>query len=291
MNSLSAPLNLTAYATPTACVEPLDNGWRMSLPAARSLRYRLAELHDYTHRPRRRFPWRPPFTVHLEARVSEARLPGTWGFGLWNNPFGLALGFGGHFLLPALPNAIWFFYASPENWLSFRGNGSLSTRSNTPSVSSSKQNASFLNPTPDTSYPGNGLLAQVFSAPRIPSLLLAAAGLLTSPILLSLFATRTTRRWLRRAARLLIGEEAVRLSMDPTDWHSYRIEWSRNRSVFWVDGVRVLETPVSPRPPLGLILWIDNQFAVFTPQGDIASGVLPNPESHLMVRNLQVQQG
>jgi hypothetical protein len=35
---------------------------------------------------------------------------------------------------------------------------------------------------------------------------------------------------------------------------------------------------VSPRPPLGLVIWIDNQYAAFTPNGRIGFGVLENPE-------------
>ena len=36
---------------------------------------------------------------------------------------------------------------------------------------------------------------------------------------------------------------------------------------FEVDGVTVLQTPLSPRPPLAAVIWIDNQYAAFTPQG------------------------
>ena len=61
------------------------------------------------------------FSLSLSARVSSDSIPGTWGFGLWNHPFGLSIGFGGSpWRLPALPNAVWFFGASEENYLSFR---------------------------------------------------------------------------------------------------------------------------------------------------------------------------
>jgi hypothetical protein len=42
--------------------------------------------------------------------------------------------------------------------------------------------------------------------------------------------------------------------------------------------MQVFESPVSPNPPLGLVIWIDNQYAAFTPDGKIGFGVLPNPE-------------
>ncbi len=315
--------------------------WLLSLPADPLPRYRLAELNDYSGRPRHRFPWHPPLILSLEARVSDPDLPGTWGFGLWNHPFGAAIGFGGTFLLPALPNAIWFFYASPENWLSFCGDHLPSPKSSSePDAPFPQDNASSPNPrpaaastghsfihlpsggpeqplpagsqatnfssipgdfafhysspfspSPENEPPGNGFLAQVFSSPRIPSVLLATAGLLALPMLLPSLATRRTRRWLRRLARTLIREQTIRLRVDPTDWHAYRLEWSPNRCAFWVDHVRVWETSLSPHPPLGLALWLDNQFAAFTPQGELTWGVLPNPEAWLRVRHLQVKSG
>ena len=47
---------------------------------------------------------------------------------------------------------------------------------------------------------------------------------------------------------------------------------------FEVDEVQVFESAVSPNPPLGLVIWIDNQYAAFTPEGKIGFGVLANPE-------------
>jgi hypothetical protein len=45
-----------------------------------------------------------------------------------------------------------------------------------------------------------------------------------------------------------------------------------------VDDVQVFVSAVSPNPPLGLVVWIDNQYAAFTPEGKIGFGVLANPE-------------
>ena len=66
--------------------------------------------------------------------------------------------------------------------------------------------------------------------------------------------------------------------MDPTQWHRYRLDWREKRVSFMVDDVQVFETAVSPSPPLGLVIWIDNQYAAFTPEGRIGFGVLENPE-------------
>ena len=75
-----------------------------------------------------------------------------------------------------------------------------------------------------------------------------------------------------------VEEDGVRLSVDATEWHGYRFEWSPMRSAFWVDDELVLETSVAPRSPLGLVIWIDNQFAAWRPDGKIGFGVLENTE-------------
>jgi hypothetical protein len=67
-------------------------------------------------------------------------------------------------------------------------------------------------------------------------------------------------------------------SVDPTHWHKYRLEWREKRVLFEVDDVRVFESAVSPNPPLGSVIWIDNQYAAFTPEGKIGFGVLENLE-------------
>ena len=132
--------------------------------------------------------------------------------------------------------------------------------------------------------PGNGFLAQAFRSPNIPSPLLALAGIPALPFL----ATRRTRKWLRGLASRVIREDGIRLSVDQTQWHAYRLEWSPTRSAFWVDEALVLETSVSPRPPLGLVIWLDNQFAAFTPEGKIGFGVLKNEAAWLEVADLQI---
>lgn len=266
-----------------ANVTPLPNGWRMEIPAGDASAYRFAQLDDYSGLPRGDFPSRPPLTLSLRARVSSASLPGTWGFGLWNDPFGLSLGFGGNPLrLPALPNAVWFFHASEENWLSFNLNQESESSAfgndpeNDPEV---ELRDSEMGLRDSEAGFGNGFLAQAFSSPRIPSSLLALTGILASLFL----ATRRTRMWLRGLARRVIGEAGTRISVDPTEWHAYRLEWSPTRSAFWVDDALVSESPVSPRPPLGLVIWIDNQFAKFTPEGEIGFGVLKNEAAWLEV--------
>ncbi|MGC8838200.1 MAG: hypothetical protein ACP5UM_07270 [Anaerolineae bacterium] len=215
---------------------------RLHLPPGPAGHYRLAQVDDYHHLPRARFPWTPPLRLSLEARVSHSEVPGTWGFGLWNDPFfAVGLGFGGTArLLPALPNAAWFFHASPPNHLTLRDD-----------------------------LPAQGFLAAAFSSPRLPSLLLAL-GMPFLPLLL----WRPAARALQRLARGVVQEDGVSLDLDPTQWHAYALEWRAGGVRFVVDGQTVLETGISPRGPLGLVLWVDNQYAAFRPEGRLAFGTL-----------------
>jgi hypothetical protein len=244
---------MNTSATQNAQVEKIDNGWRLGIGCGDSTRYRDAQLDDYSGLPRYKFPHQT-LTLSLRARASSASIPGTWGFGLWNDPFGLSLGFGGNpFRLPALPNAVWFFHASSENYLSFK------SPSTTPPASRNGGSAQ--------GEVANGFLAQTFRSPKFHPLLMLAG--LAFP-----FSRRDTRKLLSK----VIAEDGVKLGADVTQWHSYKFEWSQERVIFWVDQLRVFESLASPNPPLGIIIWIDNQFAAFTPEGKIGFGVLENPE-------------
>jgi hypothetical protein len=224
-------------------VSPASGQWRLCIPGGPGGGYRLAQLDDYSTLPRMRFRWRPPVSLELRARVSAAELPGTWGFGLWNDPFTASLGLAGTARrLPALPEAAWFFYASPPNYLALH----------------------------DT-HPVQGLLAATFASRRIPTPFLAA-GLPALPLL----AWPLTARWLRRIVRGFVAEDALCLDLDPTQWHSYRLDWRADVVNFAVDDRLCFTTTVTPRGPLGLVLWIDNQYAAFLPDGRLRFGTLAN---------------
>jgi hypothetical protein len=120
-------------------------------------------------------------------------------------------------------------------------------------------------------------LAQTFRSPKFHPLLIPAG--LALP-----FSRKVTRKLLGK----VIDEDGIRLTVDPTQWHSYQIEWSPNRVAFQVDHVQVLESSVSPHPPLGVIIWIDNQFAAFTPEGKLSAGVLSNEDSWIEVEELVI---
>jgi len=249
--------------TPAASVAPTSGGWHLAIPDGLRGRYRLAQLDDYgravtyhyMHLPRRAFGWQPPVTLCLRARASDASLPGTWGFGLWNDPFGLSIGFGGTTgRLPALPNAAWFFYASPPNYLSLRDD-----------------------------LPAQGLLAATFSSRRWPKLLLAP-GLLALPLL----ALRPVSRLLRRLASQIVCQDAAAVRVDVTQWHEYTLSWLCEAARFEVDGKVILTTPLAPHGPLGLVIWIDNQYAAWRPDGSLGYGTLENPAAWLEISDLDM---
>ena len=219
--------------------------WHLELPTGPRSRYRLAQLDDYHAVPRSRFPWHPPFRLSLRGRASAQDLPGTWGFGLWNDPFSLSLGLGGASQrFPALPNAAWFFYASPPNYLSFRND-----------------------------LPAQGFLAATFRSPKLPAPLLALASPLLAPAVLPIGAQLI--RWLLRQ---IIHQDAALIQADVIAWHTYTLDWQPQQVTLSIDGLFILTTPIVPHPPLSLVIWIDNQFAALPPKGRLSYGALPNPE-------------
>ncbi len=227
-------------------IKPIgENSWRLEIPAGEKSGYRLAQVEDYTSLRRHEFPWKCPSSLSLQARASHQEIPGTWGFGLWNDPFAISLGFGGASrALPALPNAAWFFFASPPNYLSFRDD-----------------------------IPAQGALTATFRSPEIPALLLAPAGLA-----LPLAFLPPGARLLRGLARQIIQQDAGSLPLDPTQWHNYYLEWQKDKLIFEVDGRAVFKTAVVPKSPLGLVIWVDNQYAALPPDGRFAYGNLANQE-------------
>jgi hypothetical protein len=222
-----------------------DNTWRLEITSGPGGHYRLAQLDDYTSLRRDAFPWRPPISVSLRARASAAAIPGTWGFGLWNDPFSFSMGFGGgERRVPVLPNAAWFFFASPQNYLSLCDD-----------------------------LPATGNLAATFRSRRYPALLLA----LGAP-LLPLIALPPLVRLFRRLGRRYIHQDSIELSLDVTSWQVYQLDWTAGDVRFLLGGKTILHSRISPYGPLGLVLWVDNQYAALPPDGRLGYGTLPNPQ-------------
>ena len=256
-------LNLKPRLSRDGELTPTARGWIFRIPAGPAHRYRLSQLDDHLGMARTEYPWRPPMRMQLEARASAEMLPGTWGFGLWNDPYGFSFGPGNGFLrLPALPQAAWFFFSSPTSYLSFRDD-----------------------------KPANGLLAQLFAGRGFSPVLFRAVATLP-------FWPKTARQLFSRvvledAAR--VGGEAPNEGAKPpvedvTQWHKYGLEWMPEGTVFHVDETPVLRSLLSPRPPMGLVIWIDNQYAGFTPQGKLTWGLEENLEpAWVEIRDLVVE--
>ena len=250
-------MEVEPHTTTGASVEQSETGWRLQIPAGGSSTYRLAQLDDYTARRRSGFPWAAAATLSLRARVSSNSIPGTWGFGLWNDPFSAFIGLGGMKRpLPVLPNAAWFFHASSENYLSFRDD-----------------------------KPANGLLAATFHSPVIPSMFLIPS-LVFAPLLLF----KPSARWLRTRFSRIIIEDGCPVDIDVTRWHDYLLRREMEAVKFEINGQSIFTTTVAPLGPLGLVIWVDNQYAAFMPSGQIRAGVVENQVPAWMeIDNLTVQ--
>lgn len=237
-----------AFLVGTGGIQPITGGARLVLASASSRQYSDAQLDDYAGLRRRRYPHQPPSRFSLRARFShEAHhhtshvahhfLTGTAGFGFWNNPFGAQS------KVPALPQAIWFFYASPPS------NMALAL---------------------DVS--GYGWKAACIDAGRASAI---ACAPIAPPVILACRSTRLYRAiWPRIQRALAISEVPLPPQMNMTDWHIYDLEWRRDGAQWKVDGQTLLETDRAPRGPLGFVAWIDNQYAIVRPQGGFGFGLL-----------------
>ena len=259
-------------------LEVAHSSLRCVLPGARQGHYSDAQIDDYSGARSQRFSWRPPLRMEVRARASHpahstslspyisaeiatkrepgeeqvrrAYLCGTAGFGFWNCPFTLSGA------VIRLPDAIWFFAASPPSNMAL-----------VPGM------------------PGWGWKAQVVHAHRWQAL---AAGV---PTLGSLAWARLSgreevaARWVQRVSG---AQEAVLDAIDLREWHDYTLEWRREEARFWVDNALVLVVPEPPPGPLGFVAWIDNQYAIATPRGAFRFGTLDSGPEWLAIDRLRI---
>jgi len=232
-----------------------DDDLQLSIHPGDNQQYHDAQISDYMGLQRSAFPWRPPLQLFVRARVSHPteQLCGTMGFGFWNHPF-----------MPGeayvrLPRAVWFFFGSPPNAMELaRG------------------------------VPGHGWKAATFDASRWPFLGLAPF----APLGFLLMRVPLLYRLLWPVGQWSIGVSERLLTHDLTHWHDYELHWRLNHVQFWVDGELVHVAPTSPRAPLGFIAWIDNQYAIVTPQGRLGFGYVAVPEPQtLHVASVQITPG
>jgi len=222
-------------------LQETPSGLRLASENTTTSQYSNAQLDDYATLRRSDFPWRPPVTLHVRARFShgaardgEPGLRGTAGFGFWNDFFMSARA-------PTLPRAVWFFYASPPSDMRF-----------------------------DLETPGWGWKAATIDAirPATPLLLASAVGVVPLMNIPALYR----RIWPHYQRWLGICERIIPVEMDA--WHSYTLEWEKSRARFSVDERVILECPHAPAGPLGLVIWLDNQYLVALPWGRLRHGLL-----------------
>jgi hypothetical protein len=231
---------------------------RCVIPAVEDGRYHNAQISDYRMQGAGAFEfrWRPPLRMTVTAWASGPgdTLRGTAGFGFWTHPFSPEMR-----RLPRLPQAIWFFFASPPSRMELaRG------------------------------VPGRGWKAAQIDAAR-PALwpLLPLA---------PLAALAYRSRWLydrlypplQRAMR--IGERELDLAL-LAERHTYTIDWRTDGARFGVDGNTVLETPRAPRGPAGFVAWLDTQWAIVTPRGEVGFGLTAvEGEQALMIESIDIER-
>jgi len=244
------------YVVGNGELEPTGSTLRFVNTDTSSRRYTDAQIDDYQRLPRGRFPWNPPLTLTVRARFSHpaGTLSGTAGFGFWNDPFAMT-----GVRLPALPRAIWFFYASPPSNMKL-----------------------------DLDNPGHGWKATTIDTIRLRFFLLAP----TAPLAIPLMNCRPLYRTLWPVGQRAMGVSEALVQTDMTAWHSYVIEWGTERARFSVDDELVLDCDTPPRGPLGFVMWLDNQYAVVTPWGRFGYGRLDAPGRQWMeVDTLAIKPG
>lgn len=231
-----------------------QNGWRFHLPAI-TKGYADAQIDDYGSAHRRRaYPWHCGVSMSVQARFSHPAgvLMGTAGFGFWNAPFGDPT-----IRWPALPQAVWFFYASAPTDLPLAPSG-----------------------------PGRGWFAATLDATTLRALSL----LPLAPFILALNQSKYLRTRIWPYVQQQLGIRFAPLAVDMTTWHVYTLHWRRTGCLFYVDGDLVLQTPCSPRGPLGFVCWLDNQYMVVTANGRFAWGTLPTATTQTLdVCDLEVR--
>ena len=73
------------------------------------------------------------------------------------------------------------------------------------------------------------------------------------------------------------------------DYHRYSIDWRADGAVFRIDDTEVLRADSVPGARLGFVAWVDNQYAIVTPQGRFGHGILAVPQRQsLTIRDLRI---
>lgn len=233
-------------------VRTVDGDLCLSLPPVNSESYQDAQLTDYLP-TNPQFQCHPPLKLQITARM-DGHSQGTAGFGFWNHPF-----------VPGergirIPQAIWFFFGSPQNKMALA-----------------------------QGVAGQGWKAATFNARRLDFFAL----LPTAPLGFLLMRNQWfyERFWGIGQRAIGVSETALDLSL-LADFHRYSIEWDKRGAIFSVDNTIVHQSDDVPQNNLGFIVWIDNQYAIITPQGQFGWGLLDVPQSQsLIIRDIHLENG
>jgi hypothetical protein len=216
-----------------------EGGVRLVVDHATDDHYSNAQIDDYLGG--RGFRQRPPLRMTVRAWVSHGAdaLKGTAGFGFWTQPVIPGRAF------PILPRAVWFFFSSKESNMAFAHG-----------------------------VPGYGWKAATFDAGRLPFLLLAP----TAPLGFLLMRIPIVYHLLWPVGQWAIGVSEKTVGVTLTELHTYRLDWLTGSAEFYVDDQLIHRAPFAPRGPLGFVTWLDNRYAIITPQGQLGMGLVTSPE-------------
>lgn len=223
------------------------------LPASDAHQYHDAQLTDYNPQAPR-FAYRPPLRMTIRARVMTpiAHLRGTAGFGFWNHPFAP-----GQRRL-RLPSAIWFFFSAPPSNISLA-----------------------------LGVAGHGWKCATFESRSW-----AFAALLPfAPLgfLLMRVPALYKRLWPLGQRAIGVNEHMLDVTLLAQS-RQYTIEWRQREAHFFLDEQLLYRAPTAPRGPLGFITWIDNQYAIVSPQGRFGAGLVALPqEQKLRIESVSIQ--
>jgi len=252
----------TQVTTGGGKLEIIDSALKMSFASANWKTYTDAQIDDYTMLSKADYLWNPPLRMAVRSRFSHSfsskkttsrnnTLRGTAGFGFWNRPFTMQ----GDFF--TLPEAIWFLYSAPPSNMALA-----------------------------QGIPGWGWKAQVVHTTFV-NLVTNAIPLALSIGYAKLSGNQShASRWLQR----LSGARESLIQVDMTKWHTYTLEWKVKSARFWVDNKEILKVRHSPTRPLGFVAWLDNEYAVVTPTGELRFGKTSSGPQWLEVDYIKIDQ-
>jgi hypothetical protein len=242
-------------------LRPDAQTWQLSLPTSATTAYSNAQISDYNQE--RHFIMRPPLRLELEAWMDVAHvshklddvLRGTAGFGWWNHPFAPDA----RLRDVRLPQAVWFFFSGRDSRMPLARN-----------------------------QPAYGWKAATFNAQQM----LFYALLPLAPLGFVVMRVPYLHRRLWGIGQKALGVHEQHLETTTLlQKHTYRIDWwGKHGADFYVNDVRILHAPSAPDSALGFVAWLDNQYAIVTPQGQFGWGIAPTPAPvSLMLQNVQIE--